>query len=962
MKIGEIKFNFKLLGITELKDISSKLYHYEHQLSGGNVYYLENEDTNCCFAIGFRTLPHDSSGVCHIIEHSLLCGSEKYPLKEPFVNLLKTSLSTFLNAFTAYDWTMYPFASQTPKDFDNILSIYCDAVFNPISMKDPKPFLQEGWHLELLNSKDNPCYKGVVYNEMKGAMSSVDEVLVQATLDSMYRDTFYRFNSGGDPEVIPSLTYENYKKFYYEHYNPQNAMTYFYGKLDIESKLEFLDREYFSKYQKSDKLIIINPQNPFIDLSYEKEYPIGEEESEKDNTYMSLCYGLDHYDNYEELLAMQILTDALLSKNDSPVKKKLLDAKLGQNVEARIDDDNIIPALHIYLQKTNKENKKAFKDTFESAIKELVEKGIDKKLLLAQINFSEFKDKEMDMGRMPKGLIFAMNMMGSFNYRGNITSHLEFAKYYEKFKKELDHGYFENLLIKYILNSKHHVQVVLTPSKTLEKENNKKMEEKMVEIKNKMSDEEIENLISMNQELLEYQSHVDTKEELECLPSLELKDIPTTINFLDSKKIKLKKFNAFTHTLNTNKIGYTRLYFNLNSLSIEELPYVFILKNLYLNVPTNKHSALELTSLIKTYLGDLSFGLSTLSRSKDECQLYLSVSSSALDENINYIPKFINEVINQSKFPRKEVKQILNQLATLLRQEIIENGTAIAKMMAESKYSLDSFYASRCMRGPILYNFINNLIKNFNYADLKHKLKDISNRIYWEENLSISLSGNKETVSLLKKNLKKLKLSNKSYPIVLSVNFESPSKEALVISSGVSYNALTSNLSKINLNYSGKHLVLAHIVNYDYLWSEIRVKGGAYGCGLSIARNNNVSFSSYRDPNVLNTYNVFKKLPDYLKKFKVSNKEFKNYLIGTLGSFDSPLSNPAFIDLGDYYYLTKITKKEKMQLKKEVLKTKQSDLKNMAEVFENLYQFASEYSIGNHEKISEYNFEKVKSL
>jgi Zn-dependent M16 (insulinase) family peptidase len=437
MEINEVKYGFKLISVEKMEDINSTLYQYEHLKSGGKVAYLANDDTNCCFAIGFRTLPEDSTGVCHIIEHSVLCGSKRFPLKEPFVNLIKSSLATFLNAFTAYDWTMYPFSSQTPKDFHNILEIYLDAVFNPISMENEKPFLQEGWHLELNSVDDTPSYKGVVYNEMKGAMSSVDEVLVQATLEAMYKDTFYRFNSGGDPDVIPTLTYQAYKDFYHRHYTPQNAMTYFYGDLDIEEKLKFLDEEYFSKFDKVEDEIVIVPQSEFVDTSFTKEYEIGPDEDEKDNTYMSLCYGLDHYNNYEDFLAMNILTDALLSKNDSVLKKALLDASLGQNVECRIDDDNIIPALHIYLQKSNPENKEKFKEVFETAVKELVENGIDKELLLASINHMEFKDKELDVGGMPKGLLFAMTMMGSFNYNGDLKAHLEFSKYYEKFKKEL---------------------------------------------------------------------------------------------------------------------------------------------------------------------------------------------------------------------------------------------------------------------------------------------------------------------------------------------------------------------------------------------------------------------------------------------------------------------------------------------------------------------------------------------
>ena len=483
---------------------------------------------------------------------------------------------------------MYPFASQTPKDFNNILQVYCDAVFNPLSMIDEKPFLQEGWHLEVLNEDETPSYKGVVYNEMKGDMSSVDEVLVQTTLEAMYKDTFYRFNSGGDPEVIPSLTYQAYKDFYHRHYTPQNAMTYFYGKLDIEEKLKFLDEEYFSKYEKTDDKITIIPQQPHIDLTYSKEYEISSEESEKDNTYMSLCYGLDSYNNYEEYLAMSILVDSLLSKNESPLKKALLKASLGQNVVARLDDDNIVPALHIYLQKTNENKKDEFKKVFEDEVRKLVENGIDKELLLSSINHFEFKEKEMDTGRMPKGLIFAMTMMGSFNYDGSLSSHLHFSAHYEKFRKVINENYFENLLEKYILNSKHHVLVVVKPSKTLGVKKQQEMDAKMASLKQTLSKEEKQFLVKQTKELLEYQNHIDTKEELATLPSLKVKDIPSSINYLASKKLKVNGMEGFTHTLNTNSIAYLRMYFDLNVISFEDMPYVLLLRSLLKNVKTNK--------------------------------------------------------------------------------------------------------------------------------------------------------------------------------------------------------------------------------------------------------------------------------------------------------------------------------------------------------------------------------------
>ncbi len=962
MEINEIKYGFKLVSIKDLKDVGSILYEYEHLKSKGKVTYLKNDDKNCCFAIGFRTLPQDSTGVCHIIEHSVLCGSDKYPLKEPFVNLLKTSLATFLNAFTAYDWTMYPFASQTPKDFDNILSIYLDAVFNPLAMKDPKAFLQEGWHLELMDKDSLPQYKGVVYNEMKGAMSSVDEVLSQATLEAMYKDTFYRFNSGGDPDVIPSLTYEAYKEFHKKHYTPQNAMTYFYGDLDIEEKLKFLDEEYFSKYDGQNEEIVIEAQKPFVDLSYEKDYEIGADEDTKDNTYMSLCYGLGPYSNYEDIMAMSILCDVLLAKNDSPLKKALLDAKLGQNIAYRIDDDNIVPALHIYLQKTNKNMKEQFKEVFEKEVKKLVENGIDKDQLLASINFSEFKDKELDMGRMPKGLIFAMNMMGSFNYRDNLESHFEIFKYYDLFRKELNNGYFEKKLEQYILNSNHHVQVVINPSKTLGEEKKKAMDDLMRQIKDNMSEEEIEATIKQTQDLLVYQNHIDTKEELATLPSLDIKDIPTTVNFLPSKETSVKNMKAITHTLNTNKIAYLRMYFDMSCVNYDELPYVSLLRALLLNVSTKKYSSLELSGLIKTYLGGMSFGISTLEMENNQARPYFTVATSALQENVNYIPQVLNEVLLRSKFTRKEIKQILQQLVNAIRQSIIGSGNSVAAMMAASKFQTSANYEMMMSGGPVLYSKFNEMLKEFKYKEISTKLYDLTKRIFAKENVLLSLSGDKETIDSLKGAVRKIRLNNTVSEKVLAPRFEEKANEGLVIPSGVSYNAIAVNLDKYGVEYNGAFNVLTHIVNYDYLWAEVRVKGGAYGCGSRISKFNNLAMTTYRDPNVKNSYDVFNNLPKYINSLKLSKEEFKNYIIGALGGFDAPVSTPLTINTADAQYLSGVTKKDRIKIKKEVLNAKLKELKAIAPALQEALNDGVKYTVGNDTKVKEYGFDKVNSL
>lgn len=959
----ELKHGFKLVKTTKLKDIEGCLYEYEHQKSGGTLIYFDCEDQDCLFAIGFKTMPNDSTGVCHIIEHSLLCGSEKYPLKEPFVNLIKGSMATFLNAFTSSDWTMYPCASQTPKDFDNIMSVYLDAVFAPLSIKDPKPFLQEGWHLEMNSEDELPSYKGVVYNEMKGAMSTINRIISQATNEIMFKDNGYSFNSGGDPEVIPTLTWEDYKKYYYDHYTPENAMTFLYGKMDIDQKLEFIDREYFSKYERTNQKYIIKAQEPHICLDYEIEYEIGEAEKEEDNTYMSLCYALSKRENNEETIAWEILASALLENNDSPVKKALMDAKLGQNVMAYVGtDSNIQNTLEVYLQKTNYDQKENFRKVFLKAIKELVDNGIDKKLLIASINNHEFRQKEMNFGRMPKSIVFAMNFMACFNYEYDYAQSLEYSKAYEKLRQELNNGYFEKLLDKDILNSNHYVEVVAKPSKTLGQERKAKMDALMQQIKNNMSKEEINACVAQTKELLAYQSKVDTKKELDTLPKLSLKDIPTTINYLDSKKVSVKGMKGISHQLNTNKIAYLKMYFDELVIPEEDLGYCVLLTKVLGQLATKMYSAVELNSMIKTYLGNLSFEQHIDSSSQNEAIIKFKVNASALEENIEYLPQILNEVLLKTKFTSKDVKMILLQVINSLRNYLIGNGMEASINMVRATSSLEGAYLSKASYGPTVYNFLLDLANDFDGKKVSQKLKEISKKLFTKKNCFFSVSGDQEIIDKLTEQLKLIELSGKkNEPVLKTLNAEK-NAQALVVPSGVSYNALGNNLNNLGYQTSGKLSVLSHIVNYDYLWSEVRVKGGAYGVSLRSYLNSDLCLGSYRDPNVKNTYEVYQNIATYLEQFKPSKEAFKTYVIGAAGTFDAPLPTPLFIDTWDRFYLINYSKKDRIKFLKEMIHTTVEDVRNYHELFVALAKENAKYTIGNSEKIKEYSFDKVENL
>ena len=961
MEINEIYSGFRLVKKTKISELDANLLEFKHEKSGGTLAYIECNDTNKSFMAGFKTLPNDSTGVCHIIEHTVLCGSKKFPLKEPFVNLLKGSMSTFLNAMTAYDWTAYPVASQNDKDFHNLMETYLDAVFAPISVLDPKPFLQEGWHYELLNKDDDLTIKGVVYNEMKGAMSSVDSQLCELILKRMYKDSGYGVNSGGNPKDIPNLTYEAYKEFYHKHYHPENALLVLYGKMDILSQLEFIDKEYLSYYKASGQRLKIEEPKPLIDLDYEEDYAISNSEKVENNSYIGMSFALPKSSDVEGNLAFSILRDVLFATNDSPLKKALLALNLCDDIEAAIDDDCIIPSFQISIKKTDKKNKKLFYDAFISECKKYVENGLDKNALLATINFAEFKHKELDMGTMPKGVIFALNLMQAFNYDVSLDSALIADKYFKEFKKHLNDDYFEKLIEKYFINSNHYVIVTLNPSSTLEAENEKHFKEEMANIKASMTNDEIENLVKQTSDLIEYQSSVDTIENLRKLPALDVSDIDLDVNKLNTKVLKEGNVTNIIHEFNTNGIGYLNVYFDLKSLTEDEFNYAAVLPSLLIALDTKNYKASELQNFIKTYLGGINFNISISSNKNGNYNAYLKLQSSALDENINYISKAINEIILNTIYDEKKVSVILNQVKNNVKENIIQNGMYIAMIEAQA-VDVKSAKLRSNLIGKNHYEFLNHAITNV--GDFISNLENVIKRVFNKNNMLVSFSGSNETIKALKKEVSLFELESKENVQALDVCLNSKIKRALVIPSEVSYNAKTFNLDESNFEYDGALQILSHIVRYDYLWNRVRVLGGAYGCTMQVSNvTKEITLGSFRDPNCKNTYDVYDNLVKYLTDFNPSKEEFNSYLIGAIGAYDQPASNSVLINNADSNFICGITDEDRIKTKKEMINTTVDKIKSYAKLFELFATNGSCYTIGNQNAIeAAHIFDEIKEL
>ncbi len=960
MELNGIYYGFKLNKKEYIKEIDATLYEFDHVQSGATLAYLECEDTNKTFMAAFRTLPEDSTGVCHIIEHSVLCGSKKYPLKEPFVNLIKGSMASFLNAMTASDYTCYPVASKNDKDFNNLMILYLDAVFAPLSVTDNKPFLQEGWHYEMNNENDIPTIKGVVYNEMKGAMSDVNSMIDSAMRKVMYQGTGYSYNSGGDPDVIPNLTYENYKKYYHSHYHPENAILVLYGKMNVLEKLEFIDKEYLSLYKKGGNKTSISMPKPVVDTNYEEYYAIGENESEENNSYMVLTFALPDCSNIRDYRAFEIINNALFATNESPLKKALLDAKLGDDIETYCDTDCILPSFQIILKKTNKECKEKFYNTFINACKDIVKNKIDRKILLATINYAKFKDKEMDMGTLPKGVVFAEFLMSSFLYDLPLAEALKMENHYDFYKESLNTSYFEDLIEEYFLNSKHYTLVTLLPSKTLASKKEEAMLKKMKKLKESMTKEEIASCVNQTKTLQAYQNRIDTEEELKTLPTLELSDISLDINTIPTKEYEHNSYHIYEHEFNTNGIAYLAMYFDLKCLTLDELKYVKVLNALLQRLDTKDMNAIELQNYIKTYLGGLSFS-AYLSANGDDSVAKLVVNASALKENIGYIPLAISSIINNTLFDKDKIVTNINQMKGNARNNTIRNGMNIAIDEALASFSA-SFKMNSSTEGKNIYDFITSACEDV--EGFIQKLKEVYSKVFNKNNLIVSASGDKESIEALLKAVDSIKLGEEKTNSALVVNLDEVKQSALIIPSDVNYDALALDFNTYGYKMDGTFNVVAHIVNYDYLWTKVRVMGGAYGSEfIPIIRTNYVAMGSYRDPNVKETYAVYNDLPKYLENFNPSSGEFKSYLIGAIGGLDQPVSNTVLINTCDRYLLLGISNEERIQRKKEMLETTVDKIRDLARVFEEALKQASVYAVGNKNAINTANmFKEVKEL
>lgn len=957
-------YAYELQKEEDLKGIKAKGYLLRHRKSGARVVYIENDDNNKVFSIGFRTPPSDSTGVPHIMEHSVLCGSRNFPAKDPFVELVKGSLNTFLNAMTYPDKTVYPVASCNDQDFQNLMHVYMDAVFYPNIYEHEEIFRQEGWSYQLDSAEDKLKYNGVVYNEMKGAFSSPEGVLDRVILNTLFPDTSYANESGGDPEVIPELTYEQFLDFHRKFYHPSNSYIYLYGDMDIEEKLHWLDQEYLGKYDREPVDSRIRFQEPFAEMQEKViPYSIASEESEEDNTYLSYNKVVGTSLDKELYLAFQILDYALLSAPGAPLKKALTDAGIGKDIMGSYDNGIYQPIFSVIAKNANEEKKEEFIQVIEDVLRASVKNGIDTKAIEAGINYYEFRYREADFGNYPKGLMYGLQMMDSWLYdEEKPFIHIEALDTFEFLKKQIGTGYYEALIQNYLLDNPHGAIVIVTPEKGRTACMEAELEEKLQEYKASLTAEEIETFVQKTHALEDYQSEPESEENLEKIPVLKREDISREIEPIINEKLTLAGVPVIFHEIETNGIGYVDVLFDMSSVEEEDLPYVGILQSVLGIIDTERYDYGTLFNEINVNTGGIGTSLelyNDVTNIREKAfKATFEIKGKALYGKLPVAFDMMREILMESKLDDgKRIREILAMLKSRLLMKFQSSGHVTAVLRAQS-YASPAAKLKDMTNGIAFYETVSYIEEHFEEEKekLSEKLIDLSKKLFCGDNMMLSYTAAREGLEGLEEMVEKLKNSlhtRTAEEDKRCVIHCEKKNEGFKTASKVQYVAKAGNFIDQGVAYTGALQILKVIMSYDYLWQNIRVKGGAYGCMSNFNRIGEGYFVSYRDPNLKRTLDVYDGVVDYLKNFTVSERDMTKYIIGTMSGIDQPMTPASKGERSMNLYMNKVSAEMIREERNQILDAEQDDIRALYKVAEAVLQADQMCVIGGEDKIEE---------
>lgn len=963
---------YDLIEERELPDVSSRGYYLRHRKSGARVIVLSNEDDNKVFSIGFRTPPVDNCGVPHIIEHTTLCGSEKYPLKDPFVELIKGSLNTFLNAMTYPDKTVYPVASCNDQDYKNLMDVYMDAVFHPNLTKFEEIFRQEGWHYELDGPDGELRLNGVVYNEMKGAYSDPGEVLSTAEMEALFPDTAYSRNSGGDPDAIPDLTYEHYLELYRRFYHPSNSYIYLYGDMDAAERLDYLDREYLDKYERQEVDTAIRKQEPFGKMTrYETKYSISTGDTGENRTQLSYSMVIGDTLDQELVMAFDVIKHALISSSGAPVRQALIDAGIGEDVYGTFEDELFQPVFSIVARNANREDEERFISIIRETLRAQVEAGISQDAILASINSSEFSFREGDYGQFPKGLFYGLDLIGRWLHteEGPFLP-LQCLSVYEKLRRKNGTGYYEQLVQKYLLDNTHGSVVVVVPEKGLAGKKEEELKKKLAAFKDTLDSEEIKKLIEDTKALQAYQEAPESEADLRRIPMLTRADMKRESLPFSNIEDTVDGVKVIRHDVATNGIDYLSFLFDVNDIPVEELSLLGMLRHIIGYVDTAGYTYAGLDNAIDIHTGGISLAIGRYVKTEnpDELNIYLELRIKVLEEELGKAEELAEEMLFSSKLSDvKRLKELLVQERARLQNSLSSSGNSVAAMRALAGISPYAFHLD-ATNGIRMYQGLCGIIEELEKEPGKvtAALQRMAGRIFSRDRLLVSITAQEEAYGKAKPVIAKLisalpaeseKGKRPEYP-------RESVREGFTDASQIQYVARVGRFTDHGYADNGYLRILRTILGFDYLWMNVRVKGGAYGCGSSFMRTGECYFTSYRDPNLSATNEIFEGIPEYLEHFDVDEHEMTKYIIGTFSALDTPLYPEAKGTRSMTAYLQELPIEALNRNRMQIIEATPADIRAQAGLVRSVLAEGRFCVIGNENKIREESrlFDRIADL
>ncbi|MEY8320044.1 insulinase family protein [Lachnospiraceae bacterium 46-61] len=952
-QIGQQYYGFYLKEHSNIDDIHSKGYLFEHIQSGAKLFYINNKDDNKVFFIAFKTPPEDNCGVPHILEHSVLCGSKKYQAKDPFNELAKSSLNTYLNALTYADKTMYPIASRNQKDFMNMMDVYLDAVFFPRIYENKEIFMQEGWHYVLENKKAPLTIKGIVYNEMKGTLSDPETILNNAISRSLFPKTTYRFESGGNPEDIPNLTYENFLNFHRKYYHPSNSYIYLYGDMKIEEQLKWIDKEYLSKFQRKNFDLQISLEEDFSDIVFlEDTFSVNNKEDNIRNTFLSYNVRIGKSTNPTLIFAWDMLSYILLETNASPLKKALINASIAEETECWFDSSSYDMVFSIIAKKSEKENVLVFQNIIEKTLNDIVKNGIDKKLIEATLNRWEFYLKEEYFGSRPKGLTYGIKLMKSWLHGKSPMESLCYWKQFQEVKSlALTTNYFENLIETLILQNVNKSIVVVSPENGKQSRIEHKFMEEMKKVKSSLSENQIKQLIFENKLLKLYQSEPDSKEITNQIPFLNVSDINKNAEIFSTQKIQEEYQMIFT-PLNTNGVVYSQLLFNTSFVPENLLHYASLLVYIMGKLDTVQYSFEQLPLEINFFTGGISLSNDIYSTSKQDYNSFITVNGKFLKKNIGKAFNIMKSILFETDFNQSENLKKLIKFAKVNLENYLQNAPHLAGISRNMGHIAMGARMKEEVSGVAFYHFLIQAEKEAekDIEMLISKLKKVYSYIFTRQNIIVAVTCEESNLHYYKQEVKKLYNILLDKPLLKKQNYQfllRNKQEGLISPFKIQYNIQSGNLLDYGYTYSGNLAVLKTILDLEYLWNTVRVQGGAYGCYCRFLKNGNAYFYSYRDPNIQKTYDIYEKASIFLEEFCDKNIDLTKYILGAINALDKPLGNEEKSNLAVARYLTGITPEIQQKERDEILTTTIKDIQKYILLLDKIMNQKNICTIGN---------------